>query len=142
MIKGNDGGTAHACRAWLLFFALFAAASALLGSGCGGGRTPTTYALGVYPAAVTLAPAQEQAFQSGREAPPDARSVLSSDTLAWEVTEGDPGGMLTPLPIDGAPENVSILYTAPQTRGTYHVKVTAHYRDGVTKTSTATIEVQ
>ncbi len=117
-------------------------AAAVLTAGCGGGNTPTTYALNISPASVTLAPNQRQAFQSGSVAPADSRSSLEPDTVSWEVVEGEAGGTIEAEGITEFSKKLFATYTAPQNPGTYHVKAIGKFQDGVTKTSTATVEVK
>ena len=104
-------------------------------SGCGGGNGPVSTsnsnsqpsqsasALTISPTSTTLGIGSSMQFTAGA-----ASSTLPPVT--WSVQEGATGGSV----------NSTGLYTAPQTPGTYHLKVTS--QTSVSNSATATILVQ
>lgn len=111
---------------------------ALLLSGCGGGANHGE-SIGVEPRSVTLSPGETQVFSGGSAENPGGPYYC-------RLREGDQGGNLVkvtnPRDLPLSPP-FAVTYTAPATKGTYHLQVSVNqnYPDG-SLTAEATIQVR
>lgn len=111
---------------------------ALLLSGCGGDSYSTVGAsVSIEPRSVTLSPGQTQVF---------AGVVVEAYTSGfnWSVVEGDQGGTITniPDPEEALRRPTAVTYTAPMTRGTYHVRLVYNPPSFTDSSTDATIQVR
>jgi hypothetical protein len=103
-------------------------------AGCSGGGGGEPARVFIDPNSVTLERGQTQSFNAESMGMPPAK-------LAWSVVEGERGGFLVEVQ-EGYTTPFGATYTAPQTPGTYHIRVTASYEMSGTVTATATVVVQ
>ena len=125
------------CGAAQLFFV-----GLILGSvaGCGGGTCSFFGGISLRPKTATLGFGQTETFQAQvLQTAPDSCSDVQFEGVSWKIKEGDAGGTIV---VDEAnPSGDTVIYTAPQTQGVYHIQATARYSNG-SKTDTAAVEVK